>query len=502
VPPGSYKISSGPLSPVYGLHLQGAGADSTQISCTGSALFNTDPATGLTPSNGNLENVEIDHLTLNVTGGDIFWGANIVRSSVHHCQLIQNSLGNAIWNMSPSTGQGTTYMAECQFYANKEIVNTVGTRTINPWYLNAQGPNAANDNWWYGNWLFNNSKDATQWWYRIIGAVSGSYGSRNNRFEKLLFEYPLGGMIRLESVTGCTIADCTNEDLAALTAGSNAMISLGSVSGSTTGCIGTTISKYVRRGGTAISSPDIQLDPYCQNTRITDPEATYGNKLIIDLGSSQAVWLAGLDLAVTADSASAPQLLNAAGATWEGQNGAVWTPASSPQPEDAGYIGWSFDSVLIGTAGTALPVAGVLYLIKIPLRGLLPLSNIDLYLEAGGTGLTAGCFTGAYSSAGVLISTSADQHSAWGAAGPVTAAQAGAPYAAGQGFIWAGLIFNGTTGPSVAVAHNQSNGLANGQAAAAATRFGSYGSGYTALPATIVPGNIARQPAEWWAGAW
>jgi hypothetical protein len=79
---------------------------------------------------------------------------------VHHCYLIQNSAANAIWNCQASAGLGHTYMAECQFYFNREC-EYVAARSINAWYLNGNGPFNINDNWWFGNVCFNQANAIT-----------------------------------------------------------------------------------------------------------------------------------------------------------------------------------------------------------------------------------------------------------------------------------------------------------------------------------------------------
>lgn len=285
VPPGTYKCSQGPLAVPSWMRIFGNSYGTTTISTSGAHLFDMDN------SNGKLEGVEIDHVTLSATGGDIFHGANIVRSSVHHCSLVQNSAGNSIWNMSASTGLGTTYMAECSFYFNKESVFG-SSRTINAWFLNGNGPMNVNDNWWFGNVCFNQDKDTSQFWFRVIGAASGQ-GSRNNRFEKLTFEYPTGGMIKLESTTGDLIHDVTNEDLANLVVG-NSLISITTASGNSSGCSGITIRNYSRRGGTNNNNgiTDIKLDANAVQVMIDTPSVySGGSKLVIDAGNATHVTL-------------------------------------------------------------------------------------------------------------------------------------------------------------------------------------------------------------------
>lgn len=290
VPPGTYACSSGPLVPKPGMHVFGNGYITTKITCSGAPLFNMDPPTVTSPV--NLESIEIDHLTLGSdpnSPADIFWGANIVRSSVHHCNLVQHGASSAIWNASANTGQGTTYMAECDFYYNREDVYGL-SRTIAAWHLSANPTHFRfNDNEWRRNVCFNNDKDASQYWYHIIGDnTSGQQGSNNNRFHKITFEYPCGGMIHLQSTTGDVIDDVTSEDISSLPVG-NPLIYLNNAPGNAAGCSGIAIRDYSRRGGNPSSGPnitDICVNPQCSQILIDKPTVYGGgNPLQIDFNN-------------------------------------------------------------------------------------------------------------------------------------------------------------------------------------------------------------------------
>jgi len=248
VPAGTY-LCSGTLTPVPGMRLFGDSCETTTITTnSGNPLFNMDPGS---LGASNMENIEIDHLTLSsgASGGDIFWGSNTVRSSVHDCHLIQRNPASAIWHVGATTGAGNTYMAECDFYFNKEMVYG-NPRSTSAWNLspNPNGGLRFNDNQWTRNVCFNVDKDPSQTWYRLVGDLKpGEQGGNNNRFQKITFEFPTGGMIHLESTTGDVIEDVTSEDLTTLTVG-NPLIQLGTASGNNVGCSGIAIRDYSRHG--------------------------------------------------------------------------------------------------------------------------------------------------------------------------------------------------------------------------------------------------------------
>jgi hypothetical protein len=309
---GTFYIQQ--LSWINGARLTGPGYLSAKIIAPTSYMLDMDPATGLS-SNNNLENCEIDHLTLQASAGDIFWGANVTRGSVHHCQLVQNGLGFAIWNMSAAIALGTTYMAEMRFYENAEVCGGAGNRSINAWYLNADGPFAANDNRWRDNVCFNNAHDTTQPWYYLIGATGAGFGSRNNKWYDTTFEYPQGGMFRLESTTGCEINGCTAEDLASLTVG-NPLIQVVSGAG-TAGNQDTKIVNYSRRGGGGVGT-DILLDANAFNTTIDKPERDGGGAILtLDLGHAAGVNLLNLPT-ISTGSPAGYQILNGENASASG----------------------------------------------------------------------------------------------------------------------------------------------------------------------------------------
>ena len=298
VPAGTYRCDTGLLTVRTGLHLAGDGYSCTTINATagGAYLFNLDPPGYSTTV--HVEDLQITGLTINCTGMDIFWGANIVRSKITGNNLVQNSAGFAVMNVSQATGtNGVTYIAECEF-SNKEMIGGA-TRTIEAWHLDCSGTGLrCNDNWWHGGgnkiWS-SNGGDTSHYWLKLTGDASGSQGSRNNRFSKMVFELPsgTGGLIHLQNSTGDVIEDVTSEDLGSNTVG-NPLILLDT--NTTGGCAGITIRNYSRRGGTGISNavPDIKLDSSAAQITIDSPSLySGGHVLTMDLGSATNVILAG-----------------------------------------------------------------------------------------------------------------------------------------------------------------------------------------------------------------
>jgi len=277
LPPGTYRITA-PLNPSAGGRIYGAGYNATTITGTGTAMFNM-------AQSYLIDGAEIDHMTLSATGGDIFSGAKVSRLHLHHCQLTQNSAGNAIWN-----AQGLTQMIECQFDHNRENVSGA-TRTIEAWILTGNG-SLINQNTWEHNHCWNNGRDTTHYHYRIASTNSGTdVRCRANEWNDISFEYPAGGMIRVESASGTVIRRVVCWDLAALTVG-NDLISIGENASAGSGCAATSIYDYQRLGGSGMGSHyDIALESTSILTTIRSPTwlGSGASTVKINAGSSSGV---------------------------------------------------------------------------------------------------------------------------------------------------------------------------------------------------------------------
>jgi len=332
-----------------------------------------------------------------------------------------------------------------------------------------------------------------------------SAGARYNQFRNISVEHPNGGIIHVESLTGTLIEGVVCWDPVNF-ASPLFWIDLNSAPGAPAPQH-TTIRHSGRLSGAENGTPDIKLHPSAVQTLIDMYGAeSAGEAPILDLGGSAQVMLIGLPPSYT--------LLNAAGASFADFNGGAWLPQSSPQPEDLGLAAWSYDPAVasgtgtkMGTTGTA--GAGVLQLIKIPLRAAKTITNVRLYLSAAGSGLTSNQnYVGVYSASGALFATSGGQASKWnnGPAGIVDAALQGGPFTVGGpgsgGFIWVAILWNGTTAPTFLRTGNLDPGCANGTLSAAQSRYGSVLSGLTSLPASVTPSSITQLACELWAAIW
>jgi hypothetical protein len=165
-------------------------------------------------------------------------------------------------------------------------------------------------------------------------------------------------------------------------------------------------------------------------------------------------------------------------------------PAQVWQPSDNSYLAANGDPLQI--AGATILIAGTLYLSKLKARaGGLSLSAVRFSLNAAGVGASTGSFGGLYSSAGLLLSGSADAGAALLGTGDlnIPLSAPGQPVPAG-GFVWAALLVNlATTQPTMNRYTTSINTGANLGLAAAALECAVNGTGLASLPASITPAS-------------
>jgi hypothetical protein len=320
-PAGTYLLTSA-IVPASGIRFTGDGAFCTTIQSTTSNIFNMGPAT-------HYDRIEIDHLAIASTGFDMFTGANIARCTIHDCILTQNSAGNYIWN-----GVGAALMEECVFERNIHYVYGA-TRTVPAWGLSG---GAINQNIWQNEVCWNEGADNTQYFFDVYAATSGTQ-NEGNIWDNIVFENPLGGMIRLRSCTRGHIRQCLAWDISANI--NQSLIYLGDYSGNTSQPCRTNTVTHSGRVSTSYAfnsgASDIQLDSTTVQTTIIQPvpSATIntGGSIAVDImGSSVGMSVTGYTPGGTAGAGagtSPPAPIVTAGS--DNRSGTVtWGTGTSP----------------------------------------------------------------------------------------------------------------------------------------------------------------------------
>ena len=181
-------------------------------------------------------------------------------------------------------------------------------------------------------------------------------------------------------------------------------------------------------------------------------------------------------------------------------NGTANLAGAELRPSDHNLAGWTFNPKMV-QAGTILPTAGVSHIVRIRAMGTT-ITNILLHLTAGGATLTPGqCFAQLLTDAGTVLSSTADQATAWASGGlktmPLTVPQA----VTRGGWYKVRLWFNGTTGPTLSRAVNSSSAIVNVGLATPNFLYATADTGLTTLASA--PAGIGTQTGgstAWWVG--
>lgn len=190
----------------------------------------------------------------------------------------------------------------------------------------------------------------------------------------------------------------------------------------------------------------------------------------------------------------------AAGSSGKWADGTHVHPAPGWVPADNGLL--AVCSELDNTVAGSVAIAGTLYLQKIPIRVALTATNIWFLISSAGSGASTGSFTGLYSSAGSLLSGTADIAASITATGAKSVALTTPQSLAAGSFVWAAFLVNlATTQPTPRSIAASSPAAVNLNLAAAVLRTAVNGTGLTALPASITPSsNTATGALPFWIG--
>jgi hypothetical protein len=515
-PAGTYKINTtvdvtGPCKII------GAGmAASTGGSTVPAVVINSSATGGLFnfPYQGYLwTGIEFGNLAVNYTGtGDVFRLLNLIGGWWHDLQITITASGSTAFRTT-----GSVSVLNCEF-ERLFITTTNATRTVPMVSLSSVTSGSISNNTFWKCTFSNAGLNTTQYMIYIDCAGGAGLYHYMETFRDCWFEHPYGGAIKSMSGMAVTIDTCTVWDIfsgsgatpAASTYYFGAYPSTGPGSqqtrilgcsrnqdgpnGSTTWDIyfeanssGTIVEGYSIKPNTPSTTTNAYFNfnshPDIQVTGCTSPQgaAVNGNSttVISNPGYSCTVVGAGASGNVL-DVVQAP----------------FWTPL------DSGALAWDFDPALLVGAGSLLGTTGQTNLCRINVRRGITVTNVVVFLNSNGSGLTASqSFVGLFNSSGTLIGASADQSTNWGAGAPklVTAALSGGPYALLPGFYWVGILSNWTTtAPGFGRAQNFNSTIANfGVGSGALARFATVSGTGTSL-ASFTPSASTVSGAAFW----
>ena len=153
---------------------------------------------------------------------------------------------------------------------------------------------------------------------------------------------------------------------------------------------------------------------------------------------------------------------------------------------------------------TNILIAGTLYLVKLPIRTAMTISNLVVVVSTAGGGTSTTSFAGLYSPSGTLLTGSSDVGTPLKSGGPATLPLTTPQALAAGSFVWGALLVNlGTTQPTLLKGGSITNGSANIGLAATAYRWAVNGTLLSALPSpSITPAsNTATGALTVWCGA-
>ncbi|MFJ8301605.1 hypothetical protein ACIQ9R_37650 [Streptomyces sp. NPDC094447] len=171
--------------------------------------------------------------------------------------------------------------------------------------------------------------------------------------------------------------------------------------------------------------------------------------------------------------------------------------ANATRPADSSLKAWTFDPATNLVAQVL--TTGLLEMVKLPIRTATTITNIVAAISTAGSGLTAGQnWAGLYSSAGTLLSQTADQTTAWASTGVKTMPLA-APQVVAAGSYFVAFVSNGTTPPQMPRGSSLGIGadLLNIGLTAATARYATAGT-VTTLPSSVTMGSRTTAARAWW----
>ncbi len=174
-----------------------------------------------------------------------------------------------------------------------------------------------------------------------------------------------------------------------------------------------------------------------------------------------------------------------------------------PAPSDNNLIAWTGEPRLSVQAGTIMPTAGLLTLMRVRVYGTV-ITNIHMHCTTTATGLTTNqCLAGVFNSAGALLgagAVTADQSVAWATGGAKTMALTVAQSVTFGAFYYVGFFANTATSlPTFSRCLNSSGAITDiGQSAPNLSVATADGSLTTAMPNNL--GAMTASATAYWVG--
>lgn len=493
VPFGNYKVTSLHIASQAGLRIMGDWG--SRIFSSGSSLFDLQ--------NNYIEGLELDHLSLEATGGHIFTNANLKWCWFHHLYLTQNSSNFSVWDQQQASNQ----LQNCHFSDIKCWVYpdpVTNARSAPGWNIVCPTGDAFAECYWdrvafQGAANANGHFDQTQYMFR--GACSGSGYASTLKFRDCTSHRSYGGVVHLSSVSHAVFDTFAVYDVFTLgngdTVGASSFLVDTYPAG--TPSLGIEFRSCTRSqalgGGSPGTYSDIEVSSDTDEIYIhghTQTNFHRANNLQFNLHGAADVVIVGSDTPIS--------ILNPGADTLIIENGDITLGGASlimnnPRATDANFVAWNGDPGMIGGSGTAV-TAGTVYLQAVYVRKKTNVSKLWYYVTSAGSGATAGQnFVGLYNSSGTLLASAGiDSNLTSGTQSISISSTAVTP-----GLYWIGFVINATGLPSLLRGTSDTN-QGNMGLSASTFRFCVNGTLQTSL-SNITPGSNSSTGAHsYWVG--
>lgn len=273
VPDSTWTIDTPIIPTKSNVRIMGLGPNSKLVS-NGVDIFDMDSA------GADIQQLEIDHLTLDATNGHVFAGARFLRSHFHHLEIFARSSGKSVFS-----APAVLIMAHNRF--DHIYYHVFGaTRSVPAWELTSTGSDLILGNEFEHVVGVNEDGDGTQYQFKVV-CSNANASNRDNRWRDMAFKNARGGSIRVESASGTVIERAVTYDTPAATILLPSFY-IGKQSGNSSPSRSTTFRSVGRVGdGPNTGIQDIQLESTCEQTTIEAPFARGSTvNLRVDFGGS------------------------------------------------------------------------------------------------------------------------------------------------------------------------------------------------------------------------
>lgn len=177
-------------------------------------------------------------------------------------------------------------------------------------------------------------------------------------------------------------------------------------------------------------------------------------------------------------------------------------PSVAATPADNGLL--AYNGPLSAVNGGAIAIASSLYLFKIIIRQAFTATNLWLQISTAGSGASTTSFCGIWSSAGTLLTGSADIGSSFNSgSGRAQSVAWTTPQnlTTSMGFVWVGFVFNlGSTQPTLRTLSSSSAVPLNTNLATASLAACVNGTAVTSLANITPSSNSVTAALPYWVG--